>query len=112
MPAVIVANCIACWHYAGTLVPLPVLLVCWHDESLAMNCNAYNAHLYEEEISTGVFAATQSCCQPDLHSSTEQEAIVFRQSQCGIALLLTHCKTVRRAKFHRCFPSNTVLLSA
>ena len=37
------------------------------------------AHLYEEQISTGVFAETQPCCQLDLHNGTEQEAIVFCQ---------------------------------
>jgi len=30
------------------------------------------AHLYKEQISIGVIALTQTCCEPVLHSSTEQ----------------------------------------
>jgi len=30
------------------------------------------AHLYEEQISIGVLAVTQACCQPVLQSSIEQ----------------------------------------
>ena len=30
------------------------------------------AHQYEQQISLGVVALTQTCCDPDLHSSTDQ----------------------------------------
>ena len=30
------------------------------------------AHLYDEQMSTGVFAVTQACCEPVLQSTTEQ----------------------------------------
>jgi len=46
------------------------------------------AHLYEEQISIGVIAATQGCCQPVLQSSTEQWGRYFALT---IAALLWCC---------------------
>ena len=51
------------FHFAKSNVALPW---CWA-----------NADLNEEQTSTGVFAVAQACCQPVLHSSTEQGAIAF-----------------------------------
>jgi len=35
------------------------------------------AHLYEEQISTGVNAMSQACCEPVMQSSTEQWESLF-----------------------------------
>ena len=43
--------------------------------SVALHCCWVTAHLYQQQISIGVFAVAQACCQPLLHSSTEQGAI-------------------------------------
>ena len=43
--------------------------------SLALHCCWATAHLYQQQISIGVFAVSQACCQLVLHSSTEQGAI-------------------------------------
>ena len=43
--------------------------------SVALHCCWVTAHLYQQPISLGVFAVAQACCQPLLHSSTEQGAI-------------------------------------
>ena len=43
--------------------------------SVALHCCWVTAHLYQQPISLGVFAVAQACCQPGLHSSTEQGAI-------------------------------------
>ena len=43
--------------------------------SLALHCCLVTAHLYQQQISLGVFAESQACCQLVLHSSTEQGAI-------------------------------------
>ncbi len=42
------------------------VLLCW-----------VSAHLYGEQISTGVFAVPQGCCQHGLQSSTEQWVLQF-----------------------------------
>jgi len=47
--------------------------------SVAVHFGWVTAHLYEEQISIGVFALTQPCCEPVLHSSTEQWALHFCQ---------------------------------
>ena len=40
--------------------------------SAAVHLSWFTAHLYEEQISIGVIAVTQACCEPVLQSSTEQ----------------------------------------
>ena len=40
--------------------------------SAAVHLSWFFAHLYEEQISIGVIAVTQACCEPDFQSSTEQ----------------------------------------
>ena len=80
--------------------------------TLALHWCWTTAHLCQEQISTGVFAAKQGCCQPVLHSSTEQGAIAFCQKQCGTALVLDQCTPVSRANLHRYICSSTSLLSA
>ena len=42
---------------------------------MALHCCWVTAHLYQQQISLSVFAVAQACCQPLLHSSTEQGAI-------------------------------------
>ena len=86
--------------------------LCFAKSSVARHWCWTTAHLCQEQISIGVFAATQACCQPVLHSSSEQGATVLCQKQCGTALVLGHCTPVSRANLHRCICSNTSLLSA
>ena len=40
--------------------------------SAALHFCWFTAYLYEEQISIGVVALTQACCEPVLQSSTEQ----------------------------------------
>ncbi len=40
--------------------------------SAAVYCCCVTAHMYEEQISSGVIAVTQACCEALLQSSTEQ----------------------------------------
>ena len=68
--------------------------------------------MYLEQVSLGVSAATQACCQPVLHSNTEQGTNVFCKYQCGTTLKVGHCTHVFRASLLTCFCSNTSLLSA
>ena len=68
--------------------------------------------MYFKQVSLGVSAATQACCQPVLHSSAEQGTTVFCKDQCGTALKVGHCTHVFKASLLRCFCSNTSLLSA
>jgi len=42
------------------------------------------AHLYEEQISIGVIALTQACCEPVLQSSTEQWGMHFAQTSAAL----------------------------
>jgi len=42
------------------------------------------AHLYEEQISIGVIAVTQACCELSLHSSTEQWGMHFALSSAAL----------------------------
>ena len=72
---------------------------------MALPCCWVTAHLYQQQISIGVFAVAQACCQLVLHSSTEQGAIV--QEQCGTALLLGHCTPVPTANLPRCICSKS-----
>ena len=48
--------------------------------SAAVHCCWLTAHLYEEQISIGVIAVTQTCCEPVLQSSTEQWGMYFALS--------------------------------
>ena len=41
-------------------------------------------HLYEEQLSTGVIAVAQSCCEPVLHSSTEQQGSCFALNSAAV----------------------------
>ena len=58
--------------------------------SAALLWSCIISHLYEEQISTGVIALAQACCEASLQSSTEQQEAVFPE-QCCIALVLGHC---------------------
>ncbi len=49
-------------------------------------------HLYEEQICKGVIAMTPTCCEPVLHSSTEQRGMRFANN--SVALVLGHCTPV------------------
>jgi len=42
------------------------------------------AHLYEEQISIGVIAVTQACCEPVLQSSPEQWEVHFAQASAAV----------------------------
>ncbi len=42
------------------------------------------AHLYEEQISTGVTAMTQACCEPILQSNTQQKGMHFAQTSAAV----------------------------
>ena len=56
-------------HYAaGSYFALTSAAVHW-------SCNT--AHLYEEQISIGVIAVAQACCEPVLHSNTEQQGAIL-----------------------------------
>ena len=43
------------------------------------------AHLDEQQISLGVFAVAQSCCEPVLQSSTEQQASYSALTSAAVA---------------------------
>ena len=45
--------------------------------SAAVHWYWFTAHLYGEQVSTGVNAVTQACCEPVLQSSTEQWLMRF-----------------------------------
>ena len=45
------------------------------------------AHLCDEKTFQGVFAVAQACCQPVMHSSSEQGPTAFGRKQSGTALL-------------------------
>ena len=49
------------------------------------------AHLYEEQISTGVFAATQACCQLGFAEQHRVVGNAFFPEQCCSALGNGHC---------------------
>ena len=55
--------------------------LCFAKSTLALHWCWTTAHLCQEQISIGVFAATQACCQPVLHSSSEQGATVLCQKR-------------------------------
>ena len=52
--------------------------------SAAVHCCCLTAHLYEEQISIGVIAVTQTCCEPVLQSSTEQWGMHFAQISAAV----------------------------
>ena len=52
--------------------------------SAAVHCCWLTAHLYEEQISIGVIAVTQTCCEPVLQSSTEQRGMHFAQISAAV----------------------------
>ena len=52
--------------------------------SAAVHCCWLTAHLYEEQISIGVIAVTQTCCEPVLQSSTEQWGMHFAQISAAV----------------------------
>jgi len=43
-----------------------------------------NAQLHEEQISIGVIALAQTCCAPDLHSSTDQWGVHFAKNSVAV----------------------------
>ena len=43
-----------------------------------------NAHLYELQISIGVTAVTQACCEPALHSNSEQSGMHFAKTAAAV----------------------------
>ena len=45
--------------------------------SAAVQLSWLTAHLYGEQISIGVIALTQPCCEPDLHSTTGHSGMLF-----------------------------------
>ncbi len=57
-------------HFAQTLAAVHF---CW-----------LTTHLYEEQISTGVVAVTQACCEPVLQSTTEQWGMHFAQTSAAV----------------------------
>ena len=54
--------------------------------SAAVHLSWLTAHLYEGQVSTGVIAKTQACCEPVLQSSTEQWGMHFAQISAAV-----HC---------------------
>ena len=52
--------------------------------SAAVHSCWLTAHLYEEQISIGVIAVTQTCCEPVLQSSTEQWGMHFAQISAAV----------------------------
>ena len=52
--------------------------------SAAVHVSWLTAHLYEEQISIGVIAVTQTCCEPVLQSSTEQWGMHFAQISAAV----------------------------
>ena len=58
--------------------------------SVALHCCLVTAHLYQQQISIGVFAVAQACCQPLFHSSTEQGAIAKSSLALHCCLVTAH----------------------
>ncbi len=54
--------------------------------SAAVHLSWVSAGLYEEQIVIGVFAVTQACCEPVLHSSTEQWQMHFALPNAAVRL--------------------------
>ena len=48
--------------------------------SAAVHFCSFTAHLYEEQISIGVIAVTQACCEPVVQSSCEQWTLHIAQT--------------------------------
>ena len=61
--------------------------------SAAVHGCCVTAHLYEEQISIGVIAETQTS-EPVLQSSTAQRGMQSDPAQCCSAFLLCHCTPV------------------
>ena len=54
--------------------------------SAAVHLSWFTAQLYEEQISIGVIAVTQACCEPVLQSSTEQWGMHFALPSAAVHL--------------------------
>ncbi len=52
--------------------------------SAAVHLSWVSAGLYEEQIVIGVIAVTQACCEPVLHSSTEQWGMHFALTSAAV----------------------------
>ena len=52
--------------------------------SAAVHWCCITVQLYEEQLSLGVFAVTQGCCQPDSHSNTEQWGAYFALTSAAV----------------------------
>ncbi len=52
--------------------------------SAAVHWSCITAHLYEGEISIGVIAVAQACCEPGLQSSTEQQRSYFALTSAAV----------------------------
>jgi hypothetical protein len=55
--------------------------------SAAVELSCITAHLYEQQISTGVIAVTQGCCEASLQSSTEQQGSYFALASAAVQLI-------------------------
>ena len=54
--------------------------------SAAVHLSRLTAHLYEQQISIGLVAVTQACCEPVLQSNTEQWGLHFAQNSVAVHL--------------------------
>ena len=52
----------------------------------AVHLSWFFAHLYDEQISIGVIAVTQACCEPVLQSNTEQWGMHFALPSAAVHL--------------------------
>ena len=66
--------------------------ICFALTCAAVHWSLIIAHLYEDQISIGVFAVTQGCCQPVSQSSTEQWGICFALTCAAVhwSLIIAH----------------------
>ena len=67
-----------------------LLFIQLYSDATRMHCSTglhwcfITVQLYEEQLSLGVFAVTQGCCQPDSHSSTEQWGAYFALTSAAV----------------------------
>ena len=54
--------------------------------SAAVHLSWFTAQLYDEQISIGVIAVTQACCEPVLQSNTEQWGMHFALPSAAVHL--------------------------
>jgi len=57
---------------------------CFAQTSAEVHWCCITAHLHEDQISIGVIAVAEACCEPVLQSSTEQQGSFFALTSAAV----------------------------